>query len=348
MERAFLGGDVSYDGVFWAGVRTTGIFCRPSCGAKKPRPENLEFFPSVGEAITAGYRACKRCHPLDTDGRPPAWVATLLARIESAADERITAKTLRALGIEPARARRWFLQRHSMTFAAYCRARRLQRAFTQLREGADLDDVALGHGFESHSGFREAFGKAFGQPPGGSRDSDCVVTKMIESPLGPLIIGATSEGICLLEFSDRRMIEAQLDTIRRRLRLVLIPGNHVHLTKLQTELAQYFAGKLRNFEISVIAPGSEFQEQVWAELRRIPYGETISYADLARRVGRPGAQRAVGHANGLNRIAIVIPCHRVVNASGELGGYGGGLWRKRLLLELERKGASIRGAVAGG
>ncbi|MBI3417503.1 MAG: bifunctional transcriptional activator/DNA repair protein Ada [Verrucomicrobia bacterium] len=346
MQRAFFASDASYDGIFWTGVRTTGIFCRPSCPAKKPRPENVEFFCSVGDAMFAGYRACKRCLPLETDGRPPDWVAALLAHVESAGDERITADTLRELGIEPTRARRWFLQHYSMTFAAYCRARRLQRAFTQLREGVSLDDVALGHGYESHSGFRDAFGKTFGAAPGGSRDGDCIVTKMIESPLGPLIAGATNQGICLLEFTDRRMIEGQLEAIRRCFQMALVPGEHAHLTKLEAELARYFAGKLRSFETSLVAPGSEFQERVWAELQRIPYGETISYVELARRVGRAGAQRAVGHANGLNRLAIVIPCHRVVNASGELGGYGGGLWRKRLLLELERTSQPICGPVA--
>src|SRR5258708_5457327 len=153
MERAFRRSDTNYDGVFWTAVRTTGIFCRPSCPARKPRRENIEFFPSVKEAMFAGYRPCKRCRPLETDGRPPQWVASLITKVD--ADEaRIKAADLRALNIEPARARRWFQEHYCMTFAAFCRARRLQRAFTQLRNGAELDDVILGHGYDSHSGFR--------------------------------------------------------------------------------------------------------------------------------------------------------------------------------------------------
>ncbi len=336
MERAFFASDASYDGIYWTAVRTTGIFCRPSCPARKPSPENVEFYGSPKEALFAGYRPCKRCRPLDTNGRPPDWVNTLLAKIEEKPEERLTAADLRHLNVDPARARRWFLLHYGMTFATFCRARRLQRAFTQLRNGAELDEVALGHGYESHSGFREAFGKTFGTPPGQSRDRECVVTTMLESPLGPLVVAATDQGVCLVEFTDRRMLEAQFETLRNRFGVPVVPGRHEHLDRLKEELTRYFAGELREFKVSITSPGSEFQERVWRELRRIPYGETISYEVLATRVGRPRAQRAVGHANGLNRVAILIPCHRVINKDGKLGGYGGGLWRKRLLLELER------------
>jgi AraC family transcriptional regulator, regulatory protein of adaptative response / methylated-DNA-[protein]-cysteine methyltransferase len=342
MQRAFLRGDAGYDGVFWAGVRTTGIFCRPSCRARKPKVENLEFFPSVKAAMAAGYRPCLRCRPLKTSGRPPEWIAPLLAKIETA-EARLSTSDLRALNVDPVRVRRWFVAHLGMTFAAFCRARRLQRAFTQLRAGADLDDVILGNGFESHSGFRAAFGKHFAKPPGRSRAAECITTTMLESPFGPLVAGATDAGVCLLEFTDRRALNEQLESARRRLGLPLAPGTHPHLKQLTEELRRYFAGELRVFGVPLVAPGTPFQELVWSELRRIPYGTTISYAQLAHRVGRPGAQRAVGTANGLNRLCIVIPCHRVVNASGELGGYGGGLWRKRLLLDLERQSSGRAG-----
>ena len=341
MERAFLEGDVSFDGLFFTGVRTTGIFCRPSCPARKPKPENCEYFGTVKEAMFAGYRACKRCDPLGANGRPPEWVAKLIAQLDANPEARLQAADLLALGIEPARARRWFQQHHGMTFAAFCRARRLGRALGELRAGGSLDDAALGHGFGSHSGFREAFAKQFGAPPGQARAGDCITTALIESPVGPLFCGAVGQGICLLEFTDRRRIEKQMEAVNRRLGLVLVPGEHPLLDRLRRELAEYFAGQRREFTLPLVAPGTEFQERVWAELGRIPYGTTISYEELASRAGRPGAQRAVGTANGMNRIAIVIPCHRVVNKSGELGGYGGGLWRKQLLLELERGGKPL-------
>ena len=163
----------------------------------------------------------------------------------------------------------------------------------------------------------------------------------LESPLGPLVAGATAEGVCLLEFSDGRRDERQLETVARRLGGEVVPGSSPHLDQLRLELHEYFAGRRRAFTVPLQAPGTGFEEQVWAELLRIPYGETRSYEDLARTLGRPRAQRAVGTANGRNRVAIVIPCHRVVNKDGKLGGYGGGLWRKQALLDLERGGQPL-------
>jgi AraC family transcriptional regulator of adaptative response/methylated-DNA-[protein]-cysteine methyltransferase len=144
--------------------------------------------------------------------------------------------------------------------------------------------------------------------------------------------------VCLLEFTDRRMLETNLETIRKRFRSPVVPGEHRWLKQLQTELKEYFAGKRKDFTVPLAPRGTEFQEAVWSQLRAIPFGETIAYDELARRVGRPAAQRAVALANGQNRIAILIPCHRVIGKDGSLTGYGGGLWRKRLLLELERTG----------
>jgi len=168
-----------------------------------------------------------------------------------------------------------------------------------------------------------------------------VVYATIESPLGPLIAGATAQGLCLLEFTDRRMLPAQIETVRRRFGASPVAGESPHFDRLRGELSAYFAGRLRQFSLPLVAPGTPFQERVWAELLKIPSGETRSYEDLARRLGMPRAQRAVGHANGMNRIAILIPCHRVVNKNGKLGGYAGLLWRKDALLQLERTGRFV-------
>ena len=338
MMRAFLERDDSYDGVFLAGVSTTGVFCRPSCPARKPRPEHVRFFAGVREALFGGYRACRRCDPLSAYGQQPPWVTRLIASIASDPERRRRDADLRKAGLEPAAVRRYFLKHYGMTFHAYARGRRLGGAFQQLRRGARLDEVIMGNGFESHSGFRDAFARTFGQAPGKSRTGDCVVCTWIESPLGPLVAGATAQGICLLEFTDRRMLPAQIETVRTRFDCAVVPGESPHFDRLRAELNAYFSGELRTFSLPLAAPGTPFQERVWAELQRIPFGETRSYDDLARAVGAPGAQRAVGHANGLNRIAIVIPCHRVINKNGKLGGYGGLLWRKEALLHLERTG----------
>jgi AraC family transcriptional regulator of adaptative response/methylated-DNA-[protein]-cysteine methyltransferase len=335
MEAAYQRSDRSYDGVFYLGVRTTGIFCRPSCPARKPLGTNVEYFATVKDAMFAGYRPCKRCRPLEVPGAHPQWVDRLLAEVDKDPERRIRDRDLRAMGIEPARARRYFQRRYGMTFHAFARGHRLRCAFQQLRQGAGLDEVAMTHGFESHSGFRDAFGRTVGQAPGRSRGMDLVTLSWLESPLGPLVAGTTDEGICVLEFSDRRMLERQIESLRRRIGPVL-PGTHPLLDQLRSELAEYFAGSRTEFTIPLVYPGTPFQIKVWNALRQIPYGETRSYEKLAWSVGAPGAQRAVGRANGQNRIAIVIPCHRVVNKDGRLGGYGGGKWRKQLLLDLER------------
>jgi len=209
-------------------------------------------------------------------------------------------------------------------------------ALGRIQSGAELDQAALEHGYESASGFRDAFAHLFGNPPGKGRDAICLTVTRIPSPLGPLIAGAVDQGVCLLEFTDRRMLETQLRRLRAHLGCVTVPGSHPHLRALERELAAYFRGELRDWGVPLHVPGTPFQRSVWSELERIPYGETRSYEQLARAIGRPGAQRAVGRANGDNRLAVIIPCHRVVRANGDLCGYGGGLWRKRALLELER------------
>jgi AraC family transcriptional regulator of adaptative response/methylated-DNA-[protein]-cysteine methyltransferase len=337
MERAFLASDATYDGIFFTAVRTTGIFCRPSCRARKPLPTNIEFFSSIREALFSGYRPCRRCQPAVASGTTPDWARRLISAVEEEPDRRLRDADLQKYGVDPARARRYFLEHYGMTFQAYCRGRRLSGALRQLRQGDTLDDVALGTGWESHSGFRDAFARTFGIAPGRGRDTACVMTTAIDTPLGPVIAGATDAGLCLLEFTDRRMLEAQITRLRARLKQPLVPGEHSYLTQARDELVRYFEGALDAFTVPLVFRGTPFEERVWRELTRIPYGETVSYAQLATRVETPGGQRAVGRANGMNRIAIIIPCHRVVNSDGKLGGYGGGLWRKHWLLALERR-----------
>ncbi|HZZ82780.1 MAG TPA: methylated-DNA--[protein]-cysteine S-methyltransferase [Gemmataceae bacterium] len=336
MERAYLDNDASYNGLFFVAVRTTGIFCRPTCPARKPLPRNVEFYGSVREALAAGYRPCKRCRPTESDDQP-AWAASLLADIERNPSTRISERDLKARGIDPATVRRHFLRQYGLTFQAFTRAHRLAAALKQIRDGAPIDNAVFESGYDSHSGFRDAFTRTFGATPGNARERDCVLLSWLPSPLGPLVAGATSAGVCLLEFTDRRMIETQLATVERRFGVPVIPGSNDHLKTLERELAGYFDGKIKKFSMPLTYPGTDFQQRVWGQLLEIPYGETCSYQDLARAVGDAQAVRAVGRANGMNRIAIVIPCHRVINKGGKLGGYGGGLRRKQFLLDLERR-----------
>jgi AraC family transcriptional regulator of adaptative response/methylated-DNA-[protein]-cysteine methyltransferase len=193
------------------------------------------------------------------------------------------------------------------------------------------------NGYESPSGFNEAFKKLTGVPPRHSRDGELIHTSQI---LSPMIAASVGEGICLLEFNDRRMLPSELAAIQGLFRARIVTGGSPHLTQLEEELEEYFGGRRRTFDVPLSAPGSEFQKAVWDALLEIPYGETRSYKDQAEAVGRPQAVRAVARANGMNRIAILIPCHRVIGADGSLTGYGGGLERKRFLLELESRARS--------
>ena len=336
MIRAYQASDTAYNGIFYVAVKMTGIFCLPSCAARKPYPKNVEFFATPDEALFAGYRPCKRCRPLEKLGQLPEWAESLLRDVEAYAGSRLKDDDLRARGLDPANVRRFFLKRYGQTFQAYTRARRLGKALNALQQGAAIDEVALGYGYESHSGFREAFTRLFGQAPGQSHEAACIVVAWLETPIGRLVSGATSEGICLLEFTDRPILEAEFAALQKRFGAVIVPGTNVHLEQLQVELAHYFTGHLRQFSVPLVLAGTPFQEDVWRSLLDIPYGETRSYDELAKKLGHPNAQRAVGQANGANRISILVPCHRVVNKQGKLAGYGGGVWRKQLLLALER------------
>ena len=351
MLAALYARDASCDGLFFAAVTTTGIFCRPSCPARDPRPEHVEFYATAGDALAAGFRPCRRCRPLEPAGAAPPWLAGLIARVEADPSAHISDADLRAEGLDPAAVRRHFKQALGMTFQAYSRSRRLGEAFAALCSGAALDEVVFAHGWSSHSGFRDAFRGAMGSPPAAAaraaatdgsdedtasrRPADPIHLGRVSTPLGDMVAGATAGAVYLLEFPAGAKLESRFAALRQRTGRPLVAGETPLLDDLRAQLAEYFAGERRDFDLPLACPGTPFQRRVWDALRRIPYGETRTYAEIARAIGTPGAARAVGHANGLNRIAVVIPCHRVVAAGGGLGGYGGGLWRKLRLLETE-------------
>ena len=340
MHRATAGRDASFDGLFFVCVKTTGIFCRPSCPAKKPQLRNVVFHATVRDCLLDGYRPCKRCRPLALNGAAPVWLDALVGRVEQSPCDRITDRDLRTEGIDPHSVRRYFQRSFGMTFQAYHRSRRMGLALEQLGRGGGALAVGLGCGYESQSGFHDAFVKTFGTTPGRSNGLACIKTRRIDSPIGPMVAAATDDGVCLLEFADRRALQKQIGTLTRRFDGRVVPGDNEHLRQLESELREYFAGSRRDFLVPLVVRGTAFQEKVWRALRAISYGETRSYVELARALGEPHAHRAVGRANGDNRIGILIPCHRVVRADGTLCGYGGGLWRKKYLLDLEAEAAS--------
>ncbi len=337
MRRAHEARDESYDGVFWVCVKTTAIFCKPSCSARMPNDENSEYVLSVNDALAEGYRPCKRCRPLEVDGRPPEWVAQLLTHADAHPDVRLSDAHLKKNGFDPVRVRRYFKQHHGVTFHAFHRNRRLGAAAKEIVNGAPLLNVGMKLGYESDSGFRDAFFATFGTTPGRFDASSQVVIDTISSAVGPLVIAATHRGICLVEFGDRRALPTEIKHLKKTYGDAIVPGRNEFSDSMVKELAAYFEGTLQKFETPLDRSGTPFQRRVWDALSKIPYGATMSYGELAEHMGKPGAQRAVGRANGANRIGIVIPCHRVVQSNGELRGYGGGLWRKRFLLDHEQQ-----------
>ena len=328
--------DPEYDGVFYVGVRTTGVFCRPTCPGRQPKRENCEFFPDARQAMLAGYRPCKRCRPLSHPNEAAEIVRQLVDAVEREPDKRWRDADFDALDVHASTARRRFKRRFGMTFVEYARARRLGAALKAIRAGERVITAQLGAGYESGSGFRDAFAKIMGAAPA-SAAARALFAAWLDTPLGAMTAIGDEAALYLLEYVDRPGLERQIERLRVRAKAGIVPGRTGPIARIEAELAAYFDGAVTRFETPLARLGSPFQNAVWDALLAIPPGETRSYADIARAIGKPHAVRAAAQANGANQFAIVIPCHRVITTDGELGGYGGGLPRKRWLLDHERR-----------
>ncbi len=335
--QALLARDAAYLGTFWVGVKTTGIFCLPTCRARKPKAQNVAFFRTVQAALQHGYRACKVCRPLSVSQPPDAEVEAALALLAAQPWQKVSDGQLRAAGVNPVRLRRWFQQHYGVSFHAYQRMSRINSAYQSLQQGRSVATSAMDAGYDSLSGFQYMFQHLLQAPPQQHGQKQIIRMQRIETPLGPMFLAATDTGVCLLEFTDRRMLETELADLQKRLGAVILLGRNAHIDQAQQQLAEYFAGQRQQFSVPLHTPGSDFQQQVWQGLGQIGYGTVSSYQAQAQLLGRPQAVRAVANANGHNRVAIIIPCHRVIGKDGQLTGYGGGLARKQWLLEHERR-----------
>jgi AraC family transcriptional regulator, regulatory protein of adaptative response / methylated-DNA-[protein]-cysteine methyltransferase len=229
-----------------------------------------------------------------------------------------------------------------MTFQAYHRARRVGLALREVRKGSSVAEARAGSGFESASGFCEAFNRIFGEPPSQAKARPGLFVERIETPLGAMVAVADDAGLRLLEFADRRALERELTILRRSLHTSIVPGKHRHLDAIREQITEYFSGTRFEFTVPIAPIGSDFQRRTWKLLQSIPPAKMRSYSWMANELGVPGARRAVGRANGANMLSVVIPCHRVIRADGGLCGYGGGLWRKKWLLDHEREMIDLR------
>ena len=332
---AFEQRDRSWDGCVIGAVKTTGIYCKPSCPARRPRRENVEFFLEAEEARVAGYRPCLRCKP-DEVGRDREAVARAVRLIEQAEEAPNLAELAAAVGYAPHHFQRMFSRDVGVSPAQYARGLRARRAQSELTEDKTVTEAIYDAGYSAPSRFYADAKERLGMTPSAWRDGgrgETIRYAMLDTPLGQMLVAATTKGICRLTFDEDER------ALRRRFpNASILPADEA--------MASLISGVLTAIETPTAMPdlpidvrGTAFQEAVWRELRKIPVGQTRSYADIAAAVGQPHAVRAVGTANGSNPVAVLVPCHRVIRSDGTLGGYAGGLDRKKKLLAAE--GASI-------
>jgi AraC family transcriptional regulator of adaptative response/methylated-DNA-[protein]-cysteine methyltransferase len=328
---AFMRRDRGWDGRIIGAVSTTGIYCKPSCPARRPRREHVTFFESAEEARAAGYRPCLRCKP-DQVGRDRTAVARAAQLIEQAEEVPTLQQLADAVGYAPHHFQRLFTRGLGVSPAAYARGLRTRRAEGALKANGRVTDAIYDAGYQSPSGFYSDARERLGMTPSAWRDGGRGATirwTTFDSPLGQMLIAATDKGICRLTFDDSE------DSLKRLFPRAEILRDDGSLKDLVEGALAAIKRPLAAPELPIDVAGTAFQEKVWQELRKIPLGETRSYAEIAAAIGQPKAVRAVGTANGDNHVAVLIPCHRVIRSDGSLGGYAGGLDRKRKLLDAE-------------
>jgi AraC family transcriptional regulator, regulatory protein of adaptative response / methylated-DNA-[protein]-cysteine methyltransferase len=334
--------DASQDGTFFFGVTTTGVFCRPSCPARRPLRRNVRFYGTAREAERDGLRACKRCRPLETTDRIAQSIAEACRYIETHRDEKISLEFLaRRAGWSRFHFQRRFKAALGVTPKQFHLAQRLNRFKKHLRTSAAITGAIYDAGYESSSTVYKNADSQLGMTPSQYRNAGASVAishVTLQTPLGPIMIGATDRGVCFVQFGKSE--RALLDRLREEYpRASLQPMREPHDCQMQawaTAVRDYVTGALTEIAVPTDIAASAFQLRVWKYLQSIPRGEVRSYADVARGIGRPKAVRAVGRAIGANTVAVLIPCHRVIRGNGELGGYRWGAARKRTLLATEK------------
>ncbi len=336
LYAALLARNESFDGQAFVCVSSTGVFCRLTCPARKPKRENCTFFPTIGQCIEAGFRPCKRCHPLQAAALADPTIAALLQELDKRPYLRWSEDHVAKLGYDLSTVRRSFKRQFGMTFLEMARQRRIREGFETLALGGKVITAQHEASFDSASAFRAAFARLLGKSPAELQSDKLLRATWIPTPLGDMIAVSSRNHLHLLEFVDRKGLPAELKKLEQNSKEGIGIGIMPPSEQAAAELAEYFAARSARFLTPLAAPASAFTQHVWDALRQIPAGETRSYSDIARQIGHPAATRAVARANGANQIAIMIPCHRVIGADGSLTGYGGGLWRKQRLIEIER------------
>ena len=337
--RSVLDRDASKDGVFFYAVKTTGVFCRPSCPSRRPKPENVLFFDGAESAMAAGFRPCERCRP-DIESRTEA-LAKLIEKACRRIEEADNPPSLDELAKQAILSRfhfhRLFKSITGMTPKAYgvfCRARKVQKALTQ--DKGDVTEALYDAGFNSSSRFYESAQGILGMNPsvykkGGSGVE--IKFAIGDSSMGSILVAASAIGVCAIFMGDDP--EKLIRDLEKRFPNALLVGGDAAFESVVAKVVGFVEAPKLGLDLPLDLQGTAFQQRVWQALMKIPPGETASYADIAISIGRPTASRAVAQACGANKIAVVIPCHRVIRKDGGISGYRWGVARKKILLEKE-------------
>jgi AraC family transcriptional regulator of adaptative response/methylated-DNA-[protein]-cysteine methyltransferase len=340
--------DAGYDGLFYYGVRTTGIYCRPSCASRQPKSENVLFFALPEAARQAGLRACLRCRPDEAAIRDPQAELTqsLCRLIDQHLEEPLNFAALsQQVKLSQFHLQRLFKKLMGITPRQYAEARRANLFKTRVRGGQSVTEAMYEAGYGSSSRLYEKASAQLGMTPATYRKGGKgmkINYTIAECPLGLLLVAVTDKGICSVTLGDKS--EGLTGDLRAEFPQAEIARDETHLRAQVGALLAHLAGQEPHPDLPLDVQGTAFQKRVWEELRHIPYGHTASYGEIARRIGQPSATRAVARACATNLAALVTPCHRVVRENGELGGYRWGVERKRQLLEKEKSASLKRSA----
>lgn len=301
-----------------------GVFCLPSCSVDHPSDKKVEYFPGLKDALSEGFRPCAICKPLENQDGLPDSIKRLFRELTDNYSL-IKDSDLQLLDLDPTEIKKWFKINYQISFRDFQRMLHLNIASNKLLKVGQENSKLLCKYFTTHQNLFSPSKKSI------------LYLKEMRTPLGMMVAAATEAGICLLEFSDRISLHKSIEELLKKTRASVVGGEHHHFSQLEDELRDYFAGERQQFSIPLAPVGSQFQGEVWEALSKIPYGETRTYRQQSELLGNAKKVRAVANANGLNKISILIPCHRVIGSNGTLTGYGGGVWRKKKLLDLEKK-----------
>ncbi|MEZ5424952.1 MAG: bifunctional DNA-binding transcriptional regulator/O6-methylguanine-DNA methyltransferase Ada [Pyrinomonadaceae bacterium] len=339
--KAIKSNDARFNGTFVYGVSSTGIYCKPSCASRRPKRENVRFFASFDAAEADGFRACRRCRPKSETGDPQARAILRACRLLEG-EEQISLETLgEELSLSPAHLQKIFKELIGVSPKKYAEMRRLEKFKTQIKKGSEVTEAMYEAGYGSSSRLYENVSEKLGMTPAvykrGGRDMK-IDYAIVETDLGKLLAARTEKGVCAVSFGET---EKELDEfLRGEFPQAEISRDDSGLKKIVEAILANLNGTLKAIDLPLDLRATAFQMRVWEILRKIPYGETVSYSDIAERMGNKNAVRAVARACATNRVALLIPCHRVVRKGGDLSGYRWGVGRKEKLLE--REGAKTR------